>query len=156
MKHLIWILLVLALVVSCGAGAWLSQRGIGPVRQDDLSEPRIYAYRDWQSIGIQVVSGDIIHIRARGEWLYTPDEYHGPEGHRLYPAPNTYPVAGSHVPGGVLLARIGEEGGPLIVGRGRALVADRGGMLYFRINDDILSDNEGHIAVEIKVEKLSQ
>jgi hypothetical protein len=156
MKQVTWILLLLALVFSCGVGAWLSQRGIGPIRQDDLSEPRIYAYRDWQSVGIQVVSGDIIHVRARGQWLYTPDEYHGPEGHRIYPAPITYPVAGNHVPGGVLLARIGDDGDPLIVGRGRALVANREGMLSFRINDDILSDNEGYVAVEIKVEKPSQ
>jgi hypothetical protein len=155
MKKVTWVLLLLALVFSCGGAAWVSQRGIGPVMQGDLVESRIYAYRDWQSVGIQVASGDIIHVRARGEWLYTPDEYHGPEGHRSYPAPDTYPVSGSRVPGGVLLARIGENGGPLVVGRGRALVADREGLLYFRINDDILSDNEGHVAVEIKVEKPS-
>jgi hypothetical protein len=156
MKLVTWILLLLALAFLCGGGIWLSRNGIGPVRQDDLSESRIYAYRDWQSVGIQVVSGDIIHIRARGQWLYTPQEYHGPEGHRTYPAPDTYPISGSHVPGGILLARIGDAGDPFIIGRGRAWVAEREGMLSFRINDDILSDNEGYIAIEIKVEKPSR
>jgi hypothetical protein len=33
------------------------------------------------------------------------------------------------------------------------LVADRSGLLYFRINDDILSDNEGSVTVEVSVEK---
>ena len=152
MKHATWILIVLALIFSCGGSAWLSRRGLGPVGQDKLSAPRVYAYRDWQSAGVQVDPGDTIHIRARGEWLYTPGEYHGPEGHASYPAPNTYPIAGGHIPGGVLLGRIGEDGPPLLIGRGRTLVADREGILYFRINDDILSDNEGYVTLEITVE----
>ena len=147
MKQMTWILLLLALVLACAGAPWLIQRGTGPVRQNDLLESRIYAYRDWQSVGIHVVSGDIIHVRARGQWLYTPEEYHGPEGHRTYPAPDTYPIGGSNVPGGILLARIGEDGDPLIGGRGRAVVANRGGILSFRINDEILSDNEGYVAV---------
>lgn len=90
-------------------------------------------------------------MRARGRWLYTPGQYHGPEGHATYPAPNTYPVPGGNIPGGVLLARIGEDGPPLLVGRGRTIVADRAGLLYFRINDDILSDNEGYVTIELTV-----
>lgn len=152
MKQATWILLLLTLVFACGGGAWLNRQGIGPLNQDDLFDSRVYAYRDWQSAGIQLDPGDIIHIRARGEWLYTPDEYHGPEGHKTYPAPNTYPIPGSHVPGGVLIARIAEDGSPFQVGRGRTVVADREGLLYFRINDDILSDNEGYVAVEVTVE----
>jgi hypothetical protein len=152
MKQLTWILLLFTLVFACGGSVWLSQQGIGPLRQEDLDESRIYAYRDWQSTGIRVDAGAVLHIKARGQWLYTPDEYHGPEGHRSYPAPDTYPVPGGHVPGGVLLARIGEEGPPLIVGRGRTLVADREGLVFFRINDDLLSDNRGYVAVEIVVE----
>jgi hypothetical protein len=115
--------------------------------------PRIYAYRSWQSVGRQVDQGDVIHVRARGRWLYTPGEYHGPEGHAKYPAPDIYPIPGANVAGGVLLARIGEDGPPLLVGRGRRLFADRSGMLMFRINDDILSDNEGYVTVEVTVEK---
>jgi hypothetical protein len=51
----------------------------------------------------------------------------------------------------VLLGRIGEEGQPFIIGRGRTIYADRSGQLYLRINDDILSDNEGFVNVEIDV-----
>ncbi len=97
----------------------------------------------------------VIHVRARGRWLYTPGEHHGPEGHATYPAPDSYPIPGANIPGGVLLARIGEEGPPQLVGRGRRLVADRFGTLHFRINDDILSDNEGYVTVEVRVEPPS-
>jgi hypothetical protein len=147
--------MLLALAVACGAGVWLVRRGIGPLSQGDLARPKIYAYRDWQSVGVQLQPGDIVHIRASGTWLYTPGEYHGPEGHATYPAPNSYPVPGQNVAGGVLLARIGEDGPPMIISRGRTIVADRAGTLYFRINDDILSDNEGYITVEISVEPQS-
>ena len=155
MKQVRWILLLLALIVSCSGGVWLYQVDLGPLAQASMATPRIYAYRSWQSVGIQVNAGDVIHVRARGRWLYTPGEHHGPEGHATYPAPDTYPIPGSNIPGGVLLARIGEEGPPQLVGRGRRLVADRFGTLYFRINDDILSDNEGYVTVEVSVEPLS-
>ncbi len=153
MKRGTLILLLLALLVTCGVSVWIVRRGLGPIAQGALAEPRIFAYRDWQSVGKQVDTGDEIHVRARGRWLYTPGQYHGPEGHATYPAPNTYPVPGGNIPGGVLLARIGEDGPPLLVGRGRTIVADRAGLLYFRINDDILSDNEGYVTVALEVEK---
>ncbi|MCU0520932.1 MAG: hypothetical protein MUF84_09600, partial [Anaerolineae bacterium] len=145
MKRATLILLLMALMIACGAGSWIARSGVGPLTQGALASPRIYAYRDWQSVGRQVDPGDVIHVRAKGRWLYTPGEFHGPEGHATYPAPDTYPIAGANVPGGVLLARIGDDGPPVLVGRGRMLVADRSGLLYFRINDDILSDNEGSV-----------
>ena len=87
----------------------------GQVSQPASIKHKIYASRDWQSIGMQVHPGDKIAVRAHGAWLYTPGEYHGPQGHARYLAPSFYPAPG--VPGGVLLARIGEVGQPLVVGR---------------------------------------
>ncbi len=145
----VWILVILAVIMLVGVGIGVAWRGLGPLRHDALSQPRIYAYRDWQSVGVQVNQGDLIHLRAQGTWLYTPGEYHGPEGHKRYPAPSYYPVGG--VAGGVLLGRIGEAGQPIIVGRGRTFYADRAGLLYLRINDDILSDNDGYVTVEVSV-----
>jgi hypothetical protein len=152
MKTAPWVLFLLAIVISCVGGTWLTRKEIGPLSQEDMSAPKIYAYRDWQTVGIQLEGGDIVHIRARGTWLYTPDEHHGPEGHADHPAPDTYPIGGYSVPGGVLLGRIGEDGPPFIVSRGRTVTADKAGALYFRINDDILSDNEGYVTVELEVE----
>ncbi len=144
-----WILVFLAVIVLIGAGIEVARRGLGPTSHSDLAQPRIYAYRDWQSVGVQVNQGDLIRLRAQGTWLYTPGEYHGPEGHRRYPAPSYYPVSG--VAGGVLLGRIGADGALFIVGRGGTFYADRAGLLYLRINDDILSDNDGYVTVEVSV-----
>ena len=143
------IIVFLTLIMLGSAGVWLVRRGVGPVSQNDLSQPRVYAYRDWQSVSVQVNQGDIIRIRARGTWLYTPGEYHGPEGHHKYRAPDTYPI--NAIAGGVLLGRIGEDGNLFIVGRGGTFYAERSGLLYLRINDDILSDNEGFVTVEVSV-----
>lgn len=140
---------LLSLVVLLVVGVQVLRNGIGPVHQDSLSQPRIYAYRDWQSVGVQVHQGDRIHIRAQGTWLYTPGEYHGPQGHAEYRAPNTYPIPG--IAGGILLGRIGEAGRVFRVGRGGTFYADNDGTLDLRINDDILSDNKGYVTVEIAV-----
>ena len=115
----------------------------------DLIAKRIYAYRDWQSTGVRIDQGDRIEIQAEGEWLYTPDEFHGPAGHPIYPAPSFYPVGKGT--GGALIGRIGETGARFIVGKRLNMQASQHGILYLRINDDVLSDNDGWVAVHIDV-----
>ncbi len=149
MKKKSLLIILLGLVSAAGIGFWLLTGALGPQNQSAMSQPRIYAYRDWQSVGIQVHPWDTLYIRAEGSWLYTPGEYHGPEGHRTYRSPDTYPI--NAVPGGVLIGRFGEDGEPFYVGRSGTFVADREGFLYLRINDDILSDNEGYVTVEVEV-----
>jgi hypothetical protein len=120
-----------------------------PTYHENMREINVYAYRDWQSVGIQLNQGDDLDIWAEGSWLYTPGEYHGPEGHPRYPAPSFYPIPRGT--GGTLIGRIGEEGMPFLVGRHSHMQIDRDGLLYLRINDDILSDNRGSILVEVVV-----
>lgn len=115
----------------------------------DLNAIDIYAYRDWQGTSVQVETGDQVSIQARGEWLYTPGEWHGPQGHARYPAPSFYPIP--NVAGGVLIGRIGDQGPLFVVGQGIRFAAPLDGQLYLRIDDDILSDNEGKVQVEITV-----
>jgi hypothetical protein len=151
MKRTLFLLIVIVLAAYALAALLGFGRG-ATVRQEALHGPRIYAYRSWQSLGIFVKQGDRIDIQAQGTWLYTPDEYHGPEGHARYPAPAFYPLSG--VPGGVLIGRIGETGQPFLVGRHTTWVAERDGLLYLRINDDLLGDNEGSVAVAVTVTSL--
>jgi hypothetical protein len=115
----------------------------------DLIDKRIYAYREWQSTGVRVYQGDWVEIEAQGEWLYTPAEYHGPEGHAVFPAPSFYPIPNGA--GGALIGRIGEYGQRFAVGKRATLQAREDGILYLRINDDVLSDNDGWVAVRINV-----
>jgi hypothetical protein len=149
MKRSSWIKFLLVLFIAVIAVLWIISNNIGPQKAESLSQPRIYAYRDWQSIGIQVNTGDRVDVRAEGRWLYTPGEYHGPEGHRYYLAPDTYPI--NAIAGGVLLGRIGDNGGIFRVGKGRTFIAEQPGLLLFRINDDILSDNEGYVSLEVQI-----
>ena len=120
-----------------------------PVAQEALITRRVYAYRDWQSLGLRVHPGEILKIKAQGRWLYTPEEYHGPEGHARYRAPAFYPLP--RVSGGCLIGRIGEEGNIFYVGRATSIPVQNFGALYLRINDDILSDNDGWVGVEVTV-----
>jgi len=115
----------------------------------ELLAKRIYAYRDWQSTGVRIDQGDRVEIQAEGEWLYTPDEFHGPAGHPRFPAPSFYPVSSGS--GGALIGRIGDTGGRFVVGERINMQATQHGILYLRINDDILSDNDGWVAVRINV-----
>ncbi|MBX3013335.1 MAG: hypothetical protein KF832_17580 [Caldilineaceae bacterium] len=134
-----------------------------PVAQETLHQQKIYAYRDWQSTGVQVHADEVIVISASGEWLYTPGEYHGPGGHPRYPAPTFYPLNGG--PGGTLIGKIGVRGTPFLVGTGttinpndQLLLNDLqpGDLLYLRINDDILSDNQGAVAVAVTVNRAEE
>jgi hypothetical protein len=144
--------IILVLLASIAAIGWISvprAEKAGQIRQDALNAIRIYAYRDWQSTGVSVYEGDLVSIRAKGTWLYTPEEYHGPEGHRRYSAPQFYPVPG--VPGGALIGRIGTDGQSFYVGRGTSWQATNDGQIYLRIDDDILSDNEGFVEIQTTV-----
>jgi hypothetical protein len=64
----------------------------------------------------------------------------GPEGHRRYCRPTFIRLPKS---GGSLIGRVGEEGRPFYVGRGIWSQAETNGLLYLRIDDDLLGDNVG-------------
>jgi hypothetical protein len=137
--------------IACVAAVyWAATTSLQPVAQEALTRPRIFAYRDWQSVGVRLNPDDRVSIRAQGEWLYTPGEYHGPEGHARYSAPAFYPLP--RAPGGALIGRIGVDGEPFLVGRRASRRATETGTLYLRIDDDILTDNDGWVQVSVEVQ----
>jgi hypothetical protein len=148
---LIVFLAVIALVGWCSLPRETKR---GQVEHESLDSIRIFAYRDWQSTGLRVHQDDVLTIEAEGSWLYTPEEYHGPGGHRRFGSPDFYPLPG--VPGGALIGRIGEEGEPFYVGERARRQVQRDGLLYLRIDDDILSDNEGYVTVQVEVTRPDQ
>jgi len=149
MKRTLLLLLGLAAFIAAFTMLMNNSRADSVVRQESMSESRVYAYRDWQSIGIVVNESDRLDIRADGEWLYTPDEVHGPQGHATYPAPSFYPV--SYGAGGALIGKVGEGGEPFVIGKRTVYVPTEGGTLYLRINDDRLGDNWGYVTVDVEV-----
>lgn len=122
---------------------------MGCTYRGTMSSTRVSARRGWQSADVLVERDDKVQIRARGTWLYTPGEYHGPQGHERYRAPEFYPLP--DVPGGALIGRIGKDGEPFFVGDSFDVRARRAGRLFLRIDDDVLSDNEGHVTVEVTI-----
>src|SRR5512136_2655765 len=144
------LLMVLALVALLTFGGLVASAAWGPQPQEALFVNRVYAYRGWQSTGIQLHKGDQYILRAQGLWMYSPYAGpNGPEGHRRYLAPSFYPLP--NVGGGSLIGRVGEEGQPFYVGRGRSGLADRNGLLYLRIDDDLLGDNVGSVTLKVTV-----
>ncbi len=129
-------------------------RSLTPRAHGDLAETRVHAYRGWQGLGVQLHEGDLVQIEAGGEWLYTPGEYHGPAGHARFSAPEFYPLPG--VAGGALIGRVGETGAPFLVGERWSRVVDREGMLYLRINDDLLGDNDGYVLVDVEIAETEE
>lgn len=120
-----------------------------PTLQENMAQTEIFAYRGWQSTGVRLEANETAVIRAKGQWLYTPGEWHDANGHKRYPAPDFYPMTG--VAGGILLGRVGENGYIQPVGRRGEIWTSEAGMLYLRINDDILSDNAGVLEVSVEV-----
>ena len=144
------LLMVLALGALLAFGGLVASAAWGPQPQEALLVNRVYAYRGWQSTGIQLHKGDQYILHAEGLWLYSPFAGpNGPEGHRRYLAPSFYPLP--NVGGGSLIGRVGDEGQPFYVGRGRSGLADRNGLLYLRIDDDLLGDNVGSVTFEATV-----
>jgi hypothetical protein len=114
-----------------------------------LSTHTVYAYRQWQSVGLFLKAGDQARLTASGLWTYSPEVgLHGPEGGM--PAPDYYPLPTAR--GGALLGRLGEAGNVFYVGHGLTYVAPEPGFLYLRINDDLLGDNVGALTLKIEVE----
>ncbi len=143
------------LLVALTFGALLTFGGLtsaarGPQNQEALIVNRIYAYRGWQSTGIQLRQDDWFTVRAQGTWLYSPYAGpNGPEGHRRFLAPGFYPLPG--VGGGSLIGRVGEDGPAFYVGRGMSGRVERNGLLYLRIDDDLLGDNIGNVTIQVTV-----
>jgi hypothetical protein len=144
--------LALGLLTLCSLG-WILQPGEWrPEPQAASGQKRVFAYRQWQSTGIKLEPGDYFRLRARGEWSYSPVVgLNGPEGGR--PAVTSYPLP--QAPGGALIGRVGENGPPFPVGRQTSGYAPEGGVLFLRINDDLLGDNEGEMMVEVTVRRAT-
>jgi hypothetical protein len=144
----LWV--VLAPVALCAATLILRPQAWGPRSQSGPRPIAVYAYRQWQSTGIDLAPGDQVRIRASGEWQYSPYVgLHGPEGGGRPVTVDTYPMP--RLDGGVLLGRVGEAGEVFYVGRGTTWFAESPGRLYLRINDDLLGDNAGALTVSVDV-----
>ena len=150
--RVVQVLVLASSVLALCAASWYGTSAAAqwqPHSFTTLSTRTVYAYRQWQSIGLYLKAGDRIRLTASGQWSYSPEVgLHGPRG--ALPAPNDYPLPTAL--GGALLGRLGEAGNVFYVGNGVAYTAPQPGLLYLRINDDLLGDNVGELSLKIEVE----
>lgn len=117
----------------------------------DLIKPEITSVnpaKGWTNSGIFIENGSLVHVSASGKWSPAPLAWSGPEGNLLW----AHEV--STITGGALMARLGHNGYPFLIGLNQTFRANDYGILYFAMNDPFrfLYDNEGEVITETYVE----
>jgi hypothetical protein len=100
------------------------------------------AQRSFKTSGIRVRAGDKISVRAEGSIVMSPwgnNAASGPDG-----APNYGWYTPNDIPGGALVARIGDKGQIFKVGRQSTFVAKNSGLLQFAVGIQPEYANEGY------------
>jgi len=100
------------------------------------------AQRTFKNTGIRVQAGDKISLKADGSIVMSPwgsNASAGPDG-----APNYGWYVPNQIPGGSLIARIGDKGSVFKVGRQSNFVAKSSGVLQLAIGMQNEYANEGY------------
>lgn len=120
------------------------QKAVGRLRAFSTTVP---AERDgWTETELFVEAGDIIHVRADGQWRMADNwEPSGPDG---WDGGSQYKVA-QNARVGSLILRIGvsERMHPAYLGR--PITADASGRVMLRMNDNQMRDNAGELKVKV-------
>lgn len=104
----------------------------------------------WTDTQVDLAGGDILVITASGKIddnVGSPETTWGPGG-----KPDSFDSTASIIgcaPHVALLGRIGETGGPFVVGASHAAPAPLAGRLYLGLNDMVLSDEGGKLAATV-------
>jgi len=139
----------LAIGTSCASSAAVRNvllRRLDPV-DAKVFETTVAADRGWQETALNLDRGKEYEIAARGEWGNSPGQKWGPAGQGGFAAKDYAMPSG---PTYALVGRIGGFGKPFLVGKHATVTADRGGRLWFAINDDAFEDNWGKLQVAVR------
>lgn len=125
---------------------------LGEIDEAELNVGRkvmeIFADRDWQDTGIQVVPGKPVQIEARGTWTFHMNHVLGPEGMDIPKELRDFKL-GSLL-GIVVTGDPKKEKKPFYVGEEKRIVATEPGRLFLKMHDSDTSDNVGKLTVEIR------
>lgn len=128
-----------------------------PLASGTSTQTRVSAaVEEWRNSGVKVSAGQNYRISAKGQWrTYPTCNFTGPDGIGLYKAwcdnsPLFPPIIDGYSHS-TLIAKIGEQGKPFVVGSDVTFTASEDGPLMFRTNDVLNGnhDNEGYVDVEI-------
>lgn len=153
-------ILVIALVLQGCAPRYHDQDNlkVEPLDVDMQRKTAVSATIDeWRNSGVLAEAGKQYRIKAQGRWrIWGGCNFTGPDGVGLYgglcvknPLFPTMIEGYSH---SALIAKIGEDGRPFIVGSELEFTARESGPLLLRVNDcqGCSSDNEGFVTVNIE------
>lgn len=114
----------------------------------DKKKLKIFANKDWQDAGINVVKGKPIAIHAEGTWTFKLQFQLGPAGIEIPERLRDFNL-GSLV--GVVTASDpnSKDAKPFLVGNDASFTAEENGRLYLRIFDIEVEDNTGDLTVDI-------
>jgi Ca2+-binding EF-hand superfamily protein len=109
--------------------------------------------RGWVDTGINVRSGDRIVIDADGRITLSNNssDVANPGGARSGRQASNAPLPSQAA--GALIARIGGDGSPILVGSRQSFTANNNGRLYLGVNDDHFEDNRGQYTVTLSVQR---
>ncbi|MDP3723003.1 MAG: alkaline phosphatase family protein [Candidatus Omnitrophota bacterium] len=161
----VWRVSLIVAGLACG----VSGRAVA-ARDDAL---RVPAGRAWTDTGLDLQSGEPLHIEATGTArmvrVRALDWFFGTQTDRIVWPPGTYLWPSSYVqrrrfplpamadgpfPAFCLIGKLGDDGPPFYVGARYDGVAERAGRLWLGINDDHLADNRGAFAVRISPRRI--
>jgi hypothetical protein len=114
----------------------------------DKKKLKVYANKDWQDAGINIVKGKPISIHAEGTWTFKLAFQLGPAGIEIPERLRDFNL-GSLV--GVVTASDpnAKDAKPFLVGNAAQFTAEENGRLYLRMFDSEVEDNTGDLSVEI-------
>lgn len=136
-------------LTGCGAATPIQTPTPTPV----MAVFEVLANVPWQDTGLRVNAGDLVTIQySSGSWTTWSGSHPFVDGDGNIglgdPKNPEHPVSGAYP--GVLIAKVGDEI-PREIGNQKEFRPCASGPLYLQMNDDILSDNEGSIVVQISV-----
>ena len=123
------------------------------INDKDRRSFKIYANKAWQQPGVYLTKGATVSIRANGKWSPWPEI-------GIHCEPNGDASTGvlvgevSWVPPCALMAKLGHQGRPFLVGSETEFTAEQEGHLFFAINDpfNYLFNNTGELSVSVTVD----
>lgn len=156
-KHAIFRLFIL--MALCGCAQAVKYSDTPPlvdisVLGAQASKTRVLANADeWRSSGVVARRGNSYLIDATGSWrLWNHFRWTSPDGD--IENFNYGGISGKFVsdyPTDALIMKIGETGNPIGVGKSRSIIADRDGILYFRMNQNSASTFIGEAKGQVDV-----
>ncbi len=150
-------LLPLMIVLLPGCSAQAPNNNIGtsnhaPLSKKEQKQVEVLAYESWQNSGINLTRGAKVTIRSMGRWSPWPEVGMscGPEGD------STSSIVGEApwIPLCALMAKLGNNGRPFLVGPFVQFTAEQPEPLFFAMNDsfNFLQNNSGALSVRVTIE----